>query len=551
MTLEGLARGFKAAGLALSVAAASLGLSLCVNAIIMASSPPLESPALKAARERLEAGPDDEELLNDLRALDLIARGAFFTSRRLTDLLTLAFLAALGLALAAFKGRVLLLKRLADPNLVGAPPRDHRDLSGGIRIGLISGAALVALASFFVSRDVRADYRCLVNALGLGAYPSRARYQAEWPQLRGARAGLAEAEDAQPEAYRVAFRAQIDLPGNNSPVVWGKRVYLSGGNKDDQAVYAFDALNGRRLWKTSLASALGRRPYMPETDPAAGPCAPSVACDGQRVYAMFASGHLLALRAGDGKPLWHKDFGLPDNSYGIASSPVMSADLVIIQFDQADRSLLAAFQGSSGRLVWEAERDLEPSWASPIVVRRGSSERLIVVGNPAVEERDAGNGRLIWSLNCMRGETAPSAAYGEGRVYAVTALAGLVAISAEGRELWRGYDDLPDVASPLCAGARLYTVSSYGFLSCLDSASGSLLWSLDLGAEVNASPIMSGNRVFLPDMSGRLLWWEDSADTPELASMDLGGQFRASPAWASGRLYLRSPGELICLEGEK
>jgi outer membrane protein assembly factor BamB len=266
---------------------------------------------------------------------------------------------------------------------------------------------------------------------------------------------------------------------------------------------------------------------------------------------MFASGHLLALRAGDGKPLWHKDFGLPDNSYGIASSPVMSADLVIIQFDQADRSLLAAFQGSSGRLVWEAERDLEPSWASPIVVRRGSSERLIVVGNPAVEERDAGNGRLIWSLNCMRGETAPSAAYGEGRVYAVTALAGLVAISAEGRELWRGYDDLPDVASPLCAGARLYTVSSYGFLSCLDSASGSLLWSLDLGAEVNASPIMSGNRVFLPDMSGRLLWWEDSADTPELASMDLGGQFRASPAWASGRLYLRSPGELICLEGEK
>ena len=59
-----------------------------------------------------------------------------------------------------------------------------------------------------------------------------------------------------------------------------------------------------------------------------------MATDGLRVYAMFATGDVVALSL-EGQELWHKNLGVPKNHYGHASSLATYNDLLIVQLDQA------------------------------------------------------------------------------------------------------------------------------------------------------------------------------------------------------------------------
>jgi outer membrane protein assembly factor BamB len=539
-------------------ALAAAGLCVCLiglNYLALSAAKPFDSEALAALKLRLEADPADSRLAEEVRALDLLARKSYFISRESSDALFAAALALACLGVAATKARALIvpddrLKKAVEDRgravPVAAAPR-------GSTLAVASLVALALIASLVISRDVRSDGRRILNALGLGSYPSLKAFDRNWPSLRGNRAGVATGLKSNrvpfdPGKLGVSFRVRIDLPGFNSPVLWGGRVFLTGGTAEEQAVYAFDSKSGKILWRMSLEKALGRKVRMPEVGANTGVAAPTAATDGKRVFVMFASGQLLCLKATDGSLLWYKDFGVPDNPYGIASSPLVVRDAVYVQFDQSDKGLLAAFLTGNGRLLWEAERKQKPSWASPVAVDLAGRPGIIFVGNPFVEERDAETGKLRWSTECMSGETAPSAAVGAGGVFAATSLAGVLALSRKGEALWESYDDVPDISSPLCAGDRLYMATSHGTVSCLSAKDGSLLWREKVGDEFSASPILASGKIFLADVSGFLRWFDEGQAYANPGSLELGGELKASPAFGDGAIFLRSSEELIRLE---
>ena len=93
----------------------------------------------------------------------------------------------------------------------------------------------------------------------------------------------------------IAWKVPSPTSGFNSPIVWGDRVFLSGG--DAQA--ARGRLPGRQDRPDPLAATGGKRPRrvrrrLTEVPESTGYAAPTMATDGRRVYVIFANGDCAA-----------------------------------------------------------------------------------------------------------------------------------------------------------------------------------------------------------------------------------------------------------------
>ncbi len=531
-----------------------------VTAARLAAIDPLASTALAGLKQELSVRPADAALSGEIRSLDLTARTAYFTARRRIDLGAVILAAAFAIFAASLRAASWLSKRIPDPKSTARVPlsRSHALELRALAAAAIGLFAVISAAALLSTRDLSADFRRILNTAGLGGYPSRTSLMANWPAFRGPASGGVppEARGAAGfgrEELAVLWRIPAGLPGTGSPVVWDNGVFVCGASSEAQEISRFDADTGQEVWRVSTRELLGKDQPSPEVSRDTGWAAPTPACDGKRLFVMFASGRLLALSL-QGQLLWSRDFGIPENPYGIASSIALFRDEVIVQFDQSNMSLVAAFQAGSGRLLWRRSRKLRPSWATPVVVDEPEWKGLIVVGNPTVEALDLETGQPLWAVDCMSGETAPSAAYSDGRAFAVTALASAFAISClpggdlkPGDILWSYEEDLPDTSSPLAAGGRLYLASSAGVVTCLDARSGRPLWRHEYEARVPSSPINVGGVVFLADASGLLHRFEDSPVYSPLADIQLGGPVAATPAFHDGRLYVRAGDALVCI----
>jgi outer membrane protein assembly factor BamB len=103
------------------------------------------------------------------------------------------------------------------------------------------------------------------------------------------------------------------------------------------------------------------------------------------------------------------------------------------------------------------------------------------------------------------------------------------------------------VASPVSDGQLAFTVASTGNLTCFDMKDGAKLWEQDLQQEVQASPSISGNRLYVPCVSGLTIVVEVGRTYKELARNEVTEKVVASPAFAPGRIYLRGMNSLYAL----
>jgi len=121
----------------------------------------------------------------------------------------------------------------------------------------------------------------------------------------------------------------------------------------------------------------------------AGYAASTMTTDGQRVYAIFATGDIACFDF-YGRRLWAKNLGTPDSSYGYASSLEMFRDRVIIQYDHGTaedgKSRLIALDGKTGEVVWQTKRPVPNSWTSPILAQTADGYRIITAADRLVRQ---------------------------------------------------------------------------------------------------------------------------------------------------------------------
>jgi outer membrane protein assembly factor BamB len=389
------------------------------------------------------------------------------------------------------------------------------------------------------------------------------QFLAGWPTFRGPDgSGVSNHADIELQfdvesGDAVLWKSSIPMIGMNSPILWGDYVFLSSGDKEKLQIYCYDANTGELVWSRDVKSMLvGSEQAEPMEE--TGFAAPTMAVDGKRVYAIFATGDVVAFSF-TGKMVWSKNFGIPDSIYGYASSLAMYKKLLIIQYDQAAEedglSRLYALDGFSGQLVWQVSRPVANSWASPIIADIDGKSQIITCSVPFVISYDSATGTELWRVDCMGGDIAPSSVYAGGLVFALEPYNMITAIKPDGagdvtetNVAWVNEDsDIPDICSPVSDGELLFMLTTEGSLTCLDVKDGSEVWVEDLGEMFQSSPSIVDGKLVIISEDGTFIVAEIAREYKEISRTELGEHCYASPAFADGRMYIRGVKNLYCI----
>ena len=394
-------------------------------------------------------------------------------------------------------------------------------------------------------------------------YPSAEEIAKQWPRFRGP-TGVGVAVDGNypvtwdgATGQGVRWKTPLPLPGRGSPVVWGDRVFLTGADQEKREVYCLEAATGKLLWQQPVVVA-GPPAEPPRVTPDTGFAAATPACDGRRVYAAFANGDVAAFDF-EGQQVWARNLGQPDSMYGSASSPVVWRNRLLVQWDQGasaqeGKSKLLALNVDTGEPIWSVQRPVVNSWSTPVVINTGQREEIVTCANPFVIAYDPETGQELWRVECLKGDVVPSAAFAGGLVYVCNMGANLTAIRPDppaGQDpvVWSVLENLPDTSSPLTDGKYVWTVTSWGQLTCFDAADGRKLWQQTLTGTFYASPTLVGQRVYLMSNDGAMHVFAVGPAYQELGAAALGEPSMCSPALVGGRIYLRGEQHLYCLGG--
>jgi outer membrane protein assembly factor BamB len=411
------------------------------------------------------------------------------------------------------------------------------------------GSADVAAAAARpgTGRELPGSDRTRPQAAVLSA-PSSDAIRRNWPNLRGP-FGQGLAYQATPPVdfdaaagKNVRWKTPVPRSGASSPVVWEGRVFLTGADKSVREIYCFDAADGKMLWRRAAKQPAD----VPKVSEEFGHAAATGATDGKLFFAIFSTGDLMAVDM-QGAVAWTRAFGTPKSSYGYASSLIAYKHL-FVQIDDSHQANLYALDPATGKTVWQKQRTVRESWASPIIVISGERELVVLAENPTASAYDVNTGAVVLSTKCLGGEVAPSPAYGRGTLIVANERAQLSAISlASGAVAWSGEDDLPNVASPLATEDFVLTADASGVVNCFDIGTGRKLWTHEFDASFYPSPILAAGRIYALDNRGTLHVFRASKAFVPVADSKLGEESVATPAFAGDTMFIRGKGNLYCV----
>ena len=507
--------------------------------------------------------PDDEQLLVKIRELDLQFRQHRIRRLDFSRKGGYLLLGSVVIMLIAIKSADTFKKKLPAPEVLSNKDNEPLRQAKFARWAVAAGLAVFGSGALILAMGTDIDFGRTKGVIST-SYPSIEQVSQNWPAFRGPEGLGVSAFTNIPESWNgksnegILWKTRIPLPGKNSPVVWGNRVFLSGGDQNKLQVFCFDTVSGKLLWTGEVTSPHLKNKEEPfEVMEDTGFAAPTVVTDGRRVYAIFATGDIAAFDF-NGKSVWTKSLGIPDSSYGYASSLAMYRNLVLIQLDQGGPedgiSRMIALDGLTGQTVWETKRPVPNSWSSPIVTKIGEQFQLITCGDPWVIAYDPAKGTELWRVNCLYGDVAPSPIYANGLIFVVEPDARLIAIRAGGKGdvtethiAWDNDEWGPGICSPVSNGELVFLLASEGLLGCYKNSDGTMLYEQDLRENFLASPSLVGDKLYLLTEEGVMLIIQAGTEYKELTKCELGEKCHASPAFVDGRIYIRGLENLYCI----
>ena len=571
-TLRQCARGVGLVALVFSLTIAAL---LAADSRRAGQAETVRSEVLARSLAQGRAAPQDAQAVAFARELDQLARHAYFSSLTFRQggmgLLVIGLLVTAGCFALAWRMSL----KIPDPRGVAEsdPARSDRLAVNAV---LAAGAVLLLGATVLGIRHGRrvapvSDPELRSRLTNPEVKPGEAHVcpcrkgtaqtamEEQWPFLRGPTlSGRASATNA-PLAWNgetgqgIAWKVALAKGGPSSPVVWGKRIFLTAGNASARTVMAYDAETGSLLWSKDIPDGSKSGEPLPEAGEDAGLAASTPACDEVRVYAVFATGDVVALDHG-GNIVWQVFLGRPKNTYGHASSLVYCGEILLVQWDQEEHARVLALDKSTGKTLWETPREVSLSWSTPVVMPWCDKKLLLIHASQQTWGLELATGKKLWQVEGVTGEVAPSLTW-EGDVWlAANCYSKMVAfkLPPEGdpKKLWEWEDgNLPDVASPVISEGLAYLVTDAGEVMCHGLADGKQVWHKEFKDGFYSSPIIVGNRLYVVDRAkGVFRVFAAGRDGKELATNPMGDAVYATPAYVGGRIYVRGRKNLWCVK---
>lgn len=345
----------------------------------------------------------------------------------------------------------------------------------------------------------------------------------------------------------ILWKVAIPKHGYNSPVINGRSVFITGADASARELYCYDVYTGELKWTAKADNISGSPSSMPKTTADTGLAASTVATNGKQVVAIFATGDVLCTDM-EGKRLWAKNLGVPDNHYGYASSPVISGGKVIIQYQNNSNAKIMALSLSNGAQSWSISPKGKIAWSSPVVATLGGKSAVVVSGNPAVAAYSLSNGSELWRVECMSGEVGASPVVNNGTVYAASEYAKCVAIDgATGEVKWEASDYLPECSSPAATKDLVFVATSYGVVCAYSTETGEIVKEHDLSTPFYSSPMVADGKVWLFSNSGTVNIFS-SSNFNKITSFNTGEKTFATPAFSDNMMVVRADKTLYCVK---
>lgn len=328
------------------------------------------------------------------------------------------------------------------------------------------------------------------------------------------------------------------------------------------ALLCIDRATGKTLWQKSVREEVPHEGHHRDH----GYSSHSPVTDGTHVYAWFGSRGLHCLDM-EGNIKWSKDLGRmrTRNSFGEGSSPALSGDIIVVNWDHEDTDFVAAFNKADGKELWRQPREEETTWTTPLIVEHDGKKQLIVCATKRIRSYELETGREIWSCGGLTGNVVPTPIAQDGVLYATSGFRGAAFLAIKlGRTgdltdtdavLWKHDKRTPYVPSALLTDGRLYFHSGNdAFLTIFDAKNGKPLQEAERIPGMNgiySSPVAANGHVYFTGRDGAVVVAKagDKLDIVHTAKLD--EAFEASPAIVGGEILLRGHSTLYCFAEKK
>jgi outer membrane protein assembly factor BamB len=331
----------------------------------------------------------------------------------------------------------------------------------------------------------------------------------DYTQWRGQNRDGAASDFSAPSSWPEALTRKWIVTigeGYATPLVVGERVYAFSRRDGNEVMTALDADDGHELWRTHYPA-----PYAPGSPAAAhgaGPKATPLFHEG-KLFTLGISGIVSALDATTGKLQWQVPAPAEPPYFSAASSPVGDKDLVIVH--PGNYGPLTAFDTRTGQVRWTAGDD--GFFASPIIVNLAGTRQVVSATARNVIGVSLTDGEVLWQYPFGGNGSTTPVWYGETII--VSGLdQGVVALKPGRREgkwvvdmVWTTKDVSMYLSNPVVIDDTLFGLShrASGQFFAVDAKTGDVLWLGPPRQATNTAAVKAGELLFFLNDDAELI----------------------------------------------
>jgi outer membrane protein assembly factor BamB len=343
-------------------------------------------------------------------------------------------------------------------------------------------------------------------------------FSQDWPQFRGigrdSKVTGFKAPNAWPAELKQIWKVNVGF-GDATPVISGKKIYLTVRQNTDEVILCLDAETGKEIWRSTYSSPAVTGPATSHPGPRSTP-----AISDGKIVTFGVSGILSCLDAATGKVLWRKEN--PENAvpqFFTGMSPLIVDKTCIAHLGTKDKGQVVALDLTTGNEKWKWEGD-GPAYASPSLMIADKQKHIIVQTEKNLMALSLADGKLQWQVptpvlqrfyNCTSPYINGQIIYYTGQGSGTKALQ----VTKEGdkfvtKELWSNPEIGAKWNTPVLKDGFLYGFTDQKRLYCIDASTGKTAWNdntvnsdfatiVDCGTVIIGSPSTGNLIIMKPD----------------------------------------------------
>jgi outer membrane protein assembly factor BamB len=338
----------------------------------------------------------------------------------------------------------------------------------------------------------------------------------DWTQWRGQNRDGAVTGFSTPQSWpeNLVQKWKVDVGlGYASPIVVGNRLYMFSRQGGDEVMSGLDVDTGKVVWRTgypvtfTMHSAAVKHGMGPKSTPT---------FSGGRLFSLGMTGVVTAFDANTGKQLWQKPGSEPLPLYTSHSfSPLVDRGLVIFHVGGHNQGALTAYDVNTGAVKWSWNGD-GPGYGSPILVDLAGTRQIVTITQGKIVGVDPANGTLLWerpfvSTNSTNAVTP--VLYGQTLIVSgnggpTTAFT----VAKQNNEwttqtVWENADIPYRLSNSVLVHDALFglTTKNSGQYFSVDAKTGKTVWTSEARAAAQAAILQAGDLVFSLQDDGNLV----------------------------------------------